>query len=568
VEVLGRGLPEGWVGEQLADVDGVAATEGATIAVDALAFRVTRPASWAKPGSPFVVVADELSVVFQRNNLVAIHCPPSQVDALQRWLDGDPRPAFRRVRGAYLQQAFLRGEARGLWLKGTHRRQTAKADTKNLSGPSLGEALNPLDDGSFALTSGRAATEGPAFVVVEGTVGTTPRKSWVWNGRTTSLRSFILVANELLGIVLDLFANPPSNLPFPELAVEIDSLTEVRAAYDAYVAEPEELRQLPDVSDDTIDAAETLRDTFIDIVGDPAGPNFTIVVGQAGIEVGRLRCQPKVDRHQVSIDINLAGTPTDPASTAYIRDALSSSTDLLTVHYQSGHHLGRGILTRVNQAHHPFKGWQFVDYTGFDCRQEKPAAVAGPQAIHDAIGGSNDTSLFAWVIHHLGSGHLTCDDGANEVADFIHVANDGSLTLVHVKAASSSASHRVSTGAFELVVNQAVKNLKFATNADRLISALEDPPIDRPASWIDGARVADRSGLIDALRLRTSSDEVRVAIVQPHHTKTMHDSVLLTAAAGGSSQDLTRFELVETMLTSARASAVGLGGELSVWARL
>ena len=68
-------------------------------------------------------------------------------------LDGDPKPGFKRVRGALLQTAFLRGAARGLWLRGTHRRQATKADSKNLSGVSLGEALSPFEDASFALSS-------------------------------------------------------------------------------------------------------------------------------------------------------------------------------------------------------------------------------------------------------------------------------------------------------------------------------------------------------------------------------------------------------------------------------
>jgi len=40
---------------------------------------------------------------------------------------------------------------------------------------------------------------------------------------------------------------------------------------------------------------------------------------------------------------------------------------------------------------------------------------------------------FAWVVEKVGPGWLTCDDGSGEVADFVHIAPDETLTLLHVK---------------------------------------------------------------------------------------------------------------------------------------
>ncbi len=191
--LLAEGLDESWL------AGGLDATDDDILAIDAFAYRTTKVPSWAKRGSEFAVIVDELSVAVQRNDLVAVHCPRGQVDALQRWLDGDPRPAFRRVPGPILQEAFLQGEARGLWLRGTHRRQTTKADTKNLSGLSLGDALNPFEDSSFALTSGRSSVPNPQpTAALIGIVGTTPRRAWVWNSRTDSFASFVAIAREAL----------------------------------------------------------------------------------------------------------------------------------------------------------------------------------------------------------------------------------------------------------------------------------------------------------------------------------------------------------------------------------
>ncbi|MCA1702840.1 MAG: hypothetical protein LC808_06035, partial [Actinobacteria bacterium] len=559
VELVADGLAEGWLDGA---IDGA---ENDILNIAAFAYRVTRTASWAKLGSRYSVTADELSIAFQCNDLVAVHCPRGQVDSLQRWLDGSPRPAFRRVPGTFLQVAFLLGEARGMWLRGTHRRQTTKADTKNLSGTSLADALNPFEDSSFALTSGRSSVDTARnLAAISGTVGTTPRKAWVWNNRTDSLADYAAVAHEALTLVASSMANPPSDLPFPELAVEVDSLSGVRAAYDAYISEPEELAQLPDVSQELLDRSEDLRDVLIDVDGDPSGPSFTLSVGQGSSEAARIRCRPRFARDRIVIDVGFDRPPSDPGPAAAIRDALGDG-DLLNVYFESGHVLARSTLTRVNQEHHPFKGWAFHDFTGYSTTSEKPAGTTS-QDIHDAVGLPGEASLFSWVVTQFGSGHLACDDGSNEVADFIHLEHNGLLTLIHAKAASSASGGRVASGAFELVVSQAVKNLRYM-NPNRLVTALETTPLERPATWLDGVRTNDRLPLINAIRHRPIVADVQVVILQPHHTLAMQQRLEALTASGGSSRDLLRFHLIETMLNSARGTAVALGGELTVWAR-
>lgn len=556
--LLAEGLDDGWL-------DGVLETaDDEIVSIEAFAYRTTRTPSWAKRGSDFTTTIDELTVALQRNDLVAVHCPRNQVDALQRWLDGNPRPAFRRVPGAMLQEAFLQGEARGLWLRGTHRRQTTKADTKNLSGLSLADALNPFEDSSFSLTSGRSSVpNAPPTAALTGVVGTTPRKAWVWNSRTDSLATFVSIAREALVLVADVMANPTNVLPFPELAVEVNSLTGVHAAYDAYISEPEELAQLPDFSDDALVRAESLRDVLVDVIGDPTGPAFTVSVGPGGAEVARIRCRPTFVRDKVLIDVGFAQPPSDPVAAAPIRDALDNG-ELVNVYYESGHVLARGSLTHVNHEHRPFRGWSFESFAGFDAEREKPSRST-PQDIHDAIGTQGDDSIFGWLTGRFSGGHLTCDDGSNEVADFVHLADSGLLTLVHVKSALASARRRVAAGAYELVVSQAVKNLRYV-NADRLLTALRAPHMPRPATWRDGVRTNDRQDMIDALVRRPASAEAQVVIVQPHHTWSMHQALASLASSGATSTDLLRFKLIETMLNSARGAAVGLGGELTVWA--
>ena len=62
---------------------------------------------------------------------------------------------------------------------------------------------------------------------------------------------------------------------------------------------------------------------------------------------------------------------------------------------------------------------------------------------------------------------LACDDGAMEIADFIlfEAGPPGLIEVIHVKGAHSSSPNRgISVSAYEVVVGQAVKNLRFWTD--------------------------------------------------------------------------------------------------------
>lgn len=194
-ELVADGLAEGWRSNLNAEANSVYDELDA----DAFAYRVSRPPSWIRDSADFVDTFNEIVVVARWRRLLAVHCPRDRVEQLQTWLDRSPRPPVRRIAGPVLEQAVLAGEARGLWLRGTHPRRRTKADAKNLVGADLRDALNPLDDSTFALTSGRAKVpEDPALANLRGTVGVTPRKSWVWNGPTESFGQYVGTALDLL----------------------------------------------------------------------------------------------------------------------------------------------------------------------------------------------------------------------------------------------------------------------------------------------------------------------------------------------------------------------------------
>lgn len=171
------------------------------------------------------------------------------------------------------------------------------------------------------------------------------------------------------------------------------------------------------------------------------------------------------------------------------------------------------------------------------------------------------TALFSWVAERLcPQGWLTCDDGSSEIADFVLYEGDGSVSFIHVKAASSdNPSRPVKVTSFEVVASQATKNLPYL-DLTALVSRLSSPGTDAPACWYNGTRTPGRADMIDYLRARPAQAPWRVIVVQPQMTERCYDRV----TSGPVSIERTRLQLLETMLNSARGTVTGLGADLDV----
>lgn len=529
------------------------------VTANAFAYRKETRPGWATKDSPYIDTIYSLCAWIARENWIAISCDSTVEAKLQKWLDTPPRPVFRRVSPGVINATLLSGDAKNLWLRGTHGRRRTKADSKTLSGQSVGEALNPLDDSSFALGSARARINvAPEFTALTGIVGTTPRKSKVWFSSTQNYSEFSETCLDLLRALARASANHVEDEhPFPLLATEAKDLAGVAGAFELTWCDPDDLPAV-DVGDELLDAYQILnRSTFIVTGGTDA--RFTASVGLDGRVGGSLRCTPSVTNSRVDLAFGFDGEPTDVSQVRPVLDALSF-TQLLTIHYDSGHSVTQDAIYRSKIDDHEFRSWQWESFDGFDVTREKPPTLVA-QEIHDAI-GSGDNSLFSWVLKHFGKrGYLTCDDGSNEVADFVLLADDGELALIHVKGANSSSPRRqISASRLEVVTGQAVKNFRHL-DAERLSLALERTPVASPAIWLYGSRESDRSDMIDLLNSRSSRDPSTVIIVQPHITE---EARLRALTPSGGRFELNRLRLAEMLLNHARGGAIGLGSDLIV----
>jgi hypothetical protein len=532
------------------------------IEIDGFVCRVTESASWATTDSPFIESTLDLVIVFRWGRLLAIHCDSGLVESLQRWLDKSPRPPFRRIPPGILNAALLTGEAKGLWLRGTHARRTTKADSKNISGRRLQDALSPLEDTSFAMGSARAELPaGEIYGTLSGTIGTTQRKSLVWISRTASFQEFRDILRDLLGLLETTIAAGASvDSPYPWLATEQQGLAEVTRAYEITTLSVDEIPRTPDWPEEALDAAALLERAVIEVRGEADTPSFVADVGLDGSFGGTIRCVLNDEDGDVRLVFGWEGNPTNERPVQMVLDALQF-TDLVTIYYESGQAVSSGKVWSVAIRPFPFPNWEWNDFSGYDIRSEKPDAAA-PQEIHDAIGMPGDTSLFSWVLKTYGAGGwLTCDDGAGEVSDFIKYDGNGAITLLHVKAAKSeNPNRRVNVTSFETVVSQATKNLPYL-NIENLIERLSTPSVSRPATWYNGERIDGRAELIEFLEVRPAQAPLRVVIIQPQMTKSRYE--LAFENADGSTE-MIRLGLLETLLNAARGAVTGLGADLHV----
>jgi hypothetical protein len=524
-------------------------------------YQLSKPPAWAiqESAGTYRDQIHELVTTIRWGKYLAIGGAEFR-DRVERWIHGTEAPPLLLVPDLVFEQALLVGEAKGLWMSGTHHRSRAKADTKNITGINLHESLSPLEDGSFAMTSGRAAlADGAGRVAFTGLVGTTPRRSVAWNRPSRSFIEYVTGALELLHLIAETVATGVETSALPQLAASVSTLAGITSAYDVLVPGPDDVATQPGATDEQVAAAWALDGSVIEVVGLDNGPGCTLVLGTHGSEVGRVAVHVHGSGRRVEFGFATARTPSEPNEFTVLREALDLLSDL-TIYYQSGHVIRqhRAYLSEVPSA--PFRNWRFADFTGFDVSMEKPGNASSEAVIHGECGEPGDVSLFGWVAKTYTVGHLLCDDGPGEIADFIHLAPDQTLSLIHVKAAHSASPHRqLAAGPYEVVASQATKNLLYLDPhrlSDRLL-----PTVDcGRAAWHDGARCADRQPFLEALAARSPRSTTKVVIVQPHVTEARYLAAAADAGAHGY-----RLKLLDMLLNGASATvSQGAGAVLEV----
>lgn len=461
-----------------------------------------------------------------------------------------------------LNAAFVQGPARTLWLSGTHRRTTIKADNKILSGLDLRDAIDPLGDQTYYFTAARCV---PLGFYLHKPVGVAPRKSHIWMGASRSWDEFLTAVTKVLSRLEETSTSLHS--PFPILAVSASDPNLVYSPFDIALIPPEIY-----IDDPTMDAQErqemelwgyysNIKITQIN----QENNSFDIEISREGQLLGEAN---------VSLDIKLPNEVDWVVTEKSIEDefedlyweaiSMIRRKTHIKIWLESGHTISDGEIFEVRHRDMPFDDIVWANLLDFEVGREKP------DPLQDV---GNQKSLFDWMLKYWpnldaseqkAGGWLACDDGSMEMADFIHLdetVTPAVLSLIHVKASGSSKDTRqISVSDYEVVTGQAVKNLRYL---DRICLAegLSKGLKKKIGTLVWNNRVScTRDDMIDALDRVKDNYVKRVYVFQPRLTRSMVEQ----ARKNKTSSEYARLRQLDTLLLSAASSCKGMGVEFKV----
>lgn len=513
---------------------------------------------------PVVDKVNHLAVVVIKGDWVAIHTTEgSRRDTIKGALRKGKLGPLEMVRPGHLKAAFMRGHARTLWMRGTHRSTPYKADTKVLGGRDLAPALDPLGDQSYRYTAARCEPNNQDIGEV---MGLAVDQSRLWIGPSDAWEDFqgrILATLDALEETVG-----ADEEPLPVLAATTTDLSNVSGAYDIAISPPEMLMMGP-----VLDSAEAA--VLAEMEQLAFGTQFEVIdaselsakatVLRRGEPLGELELELVAEGDEVNTKI--AGTPVPGRETEFgeVLEKLNEP-ETLTIYFESGHTIQSRQAFTVRHRDIPFSGWHWGQFaTDWAVDREKPHGGVG------AIG--TDISLFDWMVASWpmgvdvanARGWLACDDRPGETADFLQIDESGSvpiLTLIHVKGAKSASPGRaIAVVPYETVCAQAIKNLRHLDAilaADTLLTGTIPPGLQL-AAWENGEE-RSREQFLERLNGLGTNFGRRVAIVQPHVRKELVDAIRIDPQHS----QLPRLRQLDTLLHGVAADCQSAGADFIV----
>ncbi|GJH02546.1 hypothetical protein [Paraburkholderia terrae] len=520
------------------------------------------PPSWA-PNSSYCDVNHHVVIVAIKGSHVAICVSDTPFRGRLAKSLKAARPVSREI----LERSFVGVRARAMWLNGIHPQTDWKPTAKTLMGQALEHTLDPLGDQSFYYSAVRShvSLSPSTGSSLETLVGASPDAGHIWVNRPGDWNEFAAKVEQILDIV----ASPPSSPTtrrFQALAQAVSDLVNVKDAYDIALVPPELLSD-EDVDGQTRELAmQWAYDAQFDIVS-TSGANLISDVHLAGIHIGRFELALKANAPHIDVSVKWTVMPKDQNLRRKECEKFLMEPEWLKVYYESAHTLAYGRLFISAYQDQQFE-WTFQSMIGYDVTAEKPE-VLPTKTLAESIGepkhggGGNDNSLFGFILMQLfPNGWLACDDGSMELADFVHIDDrTDEVTLIHAKAAKSADPQRqISVSRYEVVVGQAVKNLRHLMSTT-LVAQLEKGKLNQMAKavWYNGVRQADRTGIIARAGQLAPNHPKRVIILQPQLTKTEHDNC---RSLQPPNVRALKMRQLDTLMLSAELSARAVGATL------
>ncbi|KGY10873.1 hypothetical protein NM22_18430 [Vibrio tubiashii] len=509
-------------------------TVGEMGSVKVTSYTISKAPSWAK-GIEIKDLEHHVFVSFNvKDNLAFYFSEKGKKDVVREFFGKKRLPNLFPISIAKLNGSFINeDEIQMLWLSGIHGRDNFKADSKVLGGKSVADTLDPLIDQSYMMSAVRTEVNG---MKSKSSVGINPFKSSIWKGPCKDWPTFEGRVLEILDTLS--ICSSESESPIGILSYPIPKPDDIEKPYDFALVDheflPEEDGQL---------RKELLKklqyDFHAELVPTLNDSDIAIDIFHSGNKVGHVCVEVCVNDYKVNFNIK-NDTPVKAFQDEFKRyKKVFKYPELIKCWFESGHAIVNGMVFLTGYQDVEYNKFLWAGFETYDVTKEKPGSDPKKPDLGN-IG--NEKSLFCWVQkcwsgNWLSSldfnttekpqGWLYCDDGAGEKADFIHyVYHDGFhlISLIHVKASKTAkTSRKISVGAHDVVLNQAVKNLRYSSRKV-LVEDLRSRHNDNKGCWFNGIS-AKASEFFDQLSSLKDNKFVktRVVVVQPHTQKSVYD---------------------------------------------
>jgi hypothetical protein len=499
-------------------------------------YKVIKTPSWYK-GSGLNDIENHVLVSICLKKTYAFYFSEKGMkDEIRSYFFSTKLPHLKVVEINALNYLFINEDkVKMLWLLGIHGKNSFKADSKVLGGDSVADTLDPLEDQSFTMSAVRTELDDS-----EKTIGINPFKSSLWRGPCKDWDTFENRVIEILDKIernVDVVENPISILATP-----ISDMKDVKSLYDLAFIDYEFYRE--EDSKIKYELLKKIHEEYtFEVNSTISSHKISVKVYNSGKYIGEVNAESLIKDYSVEFNVSIFSQNGKKKELDYFARVFKYP-ELIKCWYESGHAIVNGKVFKTEYRDVIYDGFIWADFENFNICQEKPGLLGKQnKVVLEEIG--KQKSLFCWIKNRWSgswgnkdqclttekpTGWLYCDDGAGEKSDFIHVVrynNNTYISLIHVKASSTnSQARRLSVGAHDIVLNQAIKNLRYI-NRKELVSDLKEriASSEKKYCWKDNNE-KDSSEFITFLEgINNQSDlKMRIIVIQPHTRKSYYNN--------------------------------------------
>jgi len=524
----------------------------------------TKKANWTTR-TTITDTTNHILIVYKFYNYLAIyHSDNSKKNKIYKLMFRSPLDhEFRKlklIRKEVLNTAFLNGvKIKNLWLNNIDKSSEIKADSKMLSGSNLEEALDPIGDQTYSFSA----------IKVEHTdfsIGVNSSDSKIWIKKFSDGIEYF----DMLDSILDSIKNSDlmtQGLIYHPVSILANSHIDHTVLNNMIDLELMNIENFSTTSDEyeVLNSIYPLWDTL----------NFTFSQQNRTFIVDVFDSNPNhIGRFELTfsnineIIVSHVFADANYPDTLNIQQILEHK-DLIKFWFEHNYTMINGFIYQQKFRDISFSGFVWSNFTNHDVSKEKPI-----NNNFNIIGQAQEDSLFSWVKKYWTGinplfvdfnqanvdGWLLCDDGGNEKADFIHVTNEQipTISLIHVKGANNnSANRQISTTAYEVVVSQALKNIRYV-DKNSISETIDVAPNTHVYNlvWYNGQQ-SSRQDFKDFLD-RLPQYKKRVVVLQPHVLQNKYTVLNPTPTTKN------RLNQLNALLLSAQNTVQSLGAEFIV----